>query len=181
MMTIRVALTAVAAHEAWNGMRVVGDRAIPKLAIPPWRRGDACRRGWRRGLAMTDLAVGVAVIAVLMGGVLGGAASVETSRTTRTIDDVQRLRRAVRTWVDLGNVTYTSLSIPALQTANVLSTATVLSAWGTPVALVARTPSTYWITLEGLPAGARAGLIRQFQDQAVEIAGDETQLRLGFQ
>jgi hypothetical protein len=152
-------------------MRVVGERAVLKSAIRPWRRG----------LAMTDLAIGVAVIAVLMGGVLGGAASVETSRTTRTIDDVQQLRRAVRTWVELGNVTYTSLSIPALQTANVLPTATVLSAWGTPVTLVARTARTYWITLDGLPAGARAGLIRQFQDQAVEISGDDTQLRLGFQ
>lgn len=134
------------------------------------------------GLALTDVAIAIAVSAILLSVIAYGTGAIDAGRSARLIDDVSHLRTAVATWVRTqGRASYDGLSVGTLVSANLLTSTTVRTPWGDPIVLTPRTSDSYWVVLPNLPLPVRDALVRHFQQHALEMSSDGQQLRLAFQ
>jgi hypothetical protein len=121
-------------------------------------------------VALADLALGLAVVSALIAAVSLGLGALDRARIARALDDVARLRQAVRTWAELGRTSYDGLSAEALVAAGVLPRAALTTPWGGAVRLAPRSRTSYWITLSGLPEGAARAVLGAYQGRALEAA-----------
>ncbi len=76
----------------------------------------------KRGFSLVELAIGIAVIAILILAIIASAGMRETARIHSAANTIQTMRSAAENYLASGNLDYTGISISALQAANLLPT-----------------------------------------------------------
>ena len=77
----------------------------------------------KKGFSLVELAIGMAVIAILILAIVASAGIRDNARIQAAANSVQTLRSAAENFLSSGNLNYANLNIAALQTSNLLPTA----------------------------------------------------------
>ncbi len=77
----------------------------------------------KKGFSLVELALGIAVIAILILGIVASAGIRDNARVHAAANSIQTLRSAAEGYLSSGNLNYANLNFTALQTANLLPAA----------------------------------------------------------
>ena len=117
----------------------------------------------KKGFSLIELAIGVALLAVLVGAVVAGSGMMPKMKVQRESDTVNSLRTAAQNYLTASQTTYTGVSITVLKTAGYLpnfnSTGTNQWAGNYTVAVNGTTATSVDISLTNVPDAATGTLL----------------------
>lgn len=122
----------------------------------------------KKGFSLVELAIGIAVVAILILAVVASAGMRETARIHSAANTVETLRSAAENFLASGHLDYTGISISALQSANLLPTSLGNNPFGGVynVNPVSSDPTHFQIDLTALNQVQANKLIAIFQNNA---------------
>lgn len=123
------------------------------------------------GLALTDVAIAIGVIAVLLAAITAAVGAIENARVNTAERSIDTLQGAATNWLSNGRFSYTGISIAALRTDQLLPTSfteVATNPWGGDYQVAASGSGgrELTITLSNVPASAGQSLLRKFQQRA---------------
>lgn len=136
------------------------------------------RRGARAGLALTEIAIAIGVLAILIAAVSSGLGAIESGRRSNAERSIDSIQSAAVNWLANGRTTYSGLSFDALRTEQLLPGGFSEGSgnpWGgsfslTPTGTVL---NQFVIALSDVPAEAGQALVRKFLARARGATYDE--------
>jgi hypothetical protein len=131
-------------------------------------------RTGRAGFALTDIAIAIGVMAVLLAAITAATGVIENGRVSTAERSIETLRSASINWLSNGRSNYNGITFDALRTEALLPTGfteTGSNPWGGDYTL---TPATDRITisLTNVPQSAGDALGRKFASRAVSVNYD---------
>jgi hypothetical protein len=138
-------------------------------------------RKWLRsrpGLALADVAIAIAVLAVLLAAVTAALGAIENGRVNSAERSVETLREAAIHYLSNGRNSYANISFWYLQNENLLPpgfTSWASNPWGGNYTIDATGSGSQQvtITLTSVPAGAGDVLTRKFSPRAASASYSE--------
>lgn len=129
------------------------------------------RRRRRLGLALTDVAIAIGVLAVLLAAVTSALGAIENGRVNSAERSVETLKGAAINWLSNGRYSYAGISFGALRTENLLPPNFIEAGsnpWGGDYGIQASGPgdNQFTITLTNVPDGGGNALARKFSPRA---------------
>jgi prepilin-type N-terminal cleavage/methylation domain-containing protein len=133
----------------------------------------------QKGFSLIELAVGLAVLTVLILAVSVSAGLRDNARVQSAANSVQTLRTAAESYLASGNVSYAGLTVDTLKTAKVLPegfTGTKTNPWGGDYNVVVNNAdkTRFDITLSSLAKTEADKLTNYFNNSATKVAYDDT-------
>ena len=133
-----------------------------------------------RGFSLVELAIGLAVITILILAVSVASGIRDNARIQSAANSIQTLRSAAENFVTNGNLNYANLTVAALQTANLLPAgfdASASNPWGGSFSVGpnASDNTRFDIALSSLHQTQAAKLSGYFQNSAGASNYDATQ------
>jgi hypothetical protein len=128
-------------------------------------------RRTRLGLALTDVAIAIGVLAVLLAAITSALGAIENGRVSSAERSVETLRGAAINWVSNGRFSYSGITFDAMRSEGLLPPNFAESAanpWGGnyTIAAAGTGNNQITITLTGLPDGGGQALARKFGPRA---------------
>ncbi len=125
----------------------------------------------RPGLALTDVAIAIGVLAVLLAAVTASLGAIENGRVNSAERSVETLKGAAINWLSNGRYSYSGISFTALRTENLLPpnfTETGANPWGGDYTITSTGSGNnqVTITLTNLPDSGGGALARKFGPRA---------------
>ena len=109
-----------------------------------------------RGFSLVELAIGLAVVTVLVLAISMSAGIRDTARVHSAVESVQTLRSAAEGYLSAGKINYTGMDIASLKTNGLLSanfTGSGTNPWGGNYTIVPNlTPTKFDVTLTSVSA-----------------------------
>ena len=125
----------------------------------------------KKGFSLVELAVAIAVIAILILAIVGSAGMRETARVHSAANTVETLRSAAENFIASGHLDYTGMDIAALQAVNLLPSTLGTNPFGGSYVIgpVASDPTHFHIDLSALNQVQADKLRNIFQNNANSI------------
>ena len=131
-----------------------------------------------KGFSLVELAIGLAVITVLILAISMSSGIRDTARVQSAVNSIQALRSAAESYLASGKINYSGMDVAALKTNNLLPTnfnATGTNPWGGNYAVAPNaTPTKYDITLGSVAAADSTKLTSYYNNLANTSAYDAT-------
>lgn len=133
----------------------------------------------KRGFSLVELAIGLAVVTVLILAVSMSAGIRDNARVQSAANSVQTLRSAAENYLAVGKLNYTGISIDALKASKLLPdnfVGTQTDPWGGDFSVAANASSSarFDISLSGLAKADADKLTSYFNNSASAIAFDQS-------
>ena len=125
----------------------------------------------RRGFALTDVAIAIGVLAVLLAAVTSALGAIENGRVNSAERSVETLKGSAINWLSNGRYSYAGISFDGLRTDNLLPPSFVEAGsnpWGGNFTIQASGSGNnqFTITLTNIPDGGGNALARKFSPRA---------------
>ncbi|MBI3601868.1 MAG: type II secretion system protein [Candidatus Omnitrophica bacterium] len=125
----------------------------------------------KKGFSLVELAIGLAVITVLVLAISVSAGIRDNARVQSAVDSVHALRSAAENYLSTGSLDYSNITIAVLQTANLLPAnfnPTKSNPWGGDFSIGPNTADNthFDIALTGLNQTQATKLTRYFNNSA---------------
>ena len=124
----------------------------------------------KKGFTLIELAIGIAIIAVLILAISAGAGMRENANVQSAAQSVNTLRTAAENYIASGNLTYTGVDVATLKTMSLLPSnfsGTASNPWGGDYTVGANTnPSKIDVSLTSVNAPASTRLNALFANSA---------------
>ena len=125
----------------------------------------------RPGLALADVAIAIAVLAVLLAAVTSALGAIENGRVNAAERSVETLKGAAINWLSNGRYNYAGISFNELRTENLLPpgfTETGSNPWGGNYTIANSGSSSNEVTIKlwSVPASGGNALARKFTPRA---------------
>ncbi len=131
----------------------------------------------QRGFSLVELAIGLAIITVLILAISLSAGLRDNARVQSAAQSIQTLRLAAESYLSAGRLNYGGLSIASLKSGSLLPTAFDASAsnpWGGSYDIAPTGDKTKFdITLNSVPKTDSSKLLSYFQNSASGAVYDE--------
>lgn len=133
----------------------------------------------KKGFSLVELAIGLAVLTVLILSISVSAGLRDNARVQSAANSVQTLRSAAESYLALGKVNFTGMTVDSLKTSKLLPNGFVAAKsnpWGGDFAVTtnASDNSRFDITLSSLAKTEAEKLSNYFNNSATKVAYDET-------
>ncbi len=137
----------------------------------------------KRGFSLVELAIGLAVITVLVLAISFSGGIRDNARVQSAADSVQTLRSAAENYLALGKINYSGLTVATLITEKLLPanfSATKTNPWGGnfDVTEASGDANKFSVVLDGVDATSYARLTSIFKNNASTIAYDTTNKKI---
>lgn len=128
-------------------------------------------RKTRAGLALTDVAIAIGVLAVLLAAITSALGAIENARVNTAERSVETLRGSAINWLANGRFSYTGLSFDTLRQEQLLPpsfSANLSNPWGGNYTIAASGPgdNQFTVTLDNVPDSGGQALTRKFLPRA---------------
>lgn len=125
-----------------------------------------------RGFALTDVAIAIAVVAILLLAISGALGVIENGRVSSAERSIETLRSAATNWLSNGRTSFTGITFTDLRQENLLPAGFSESGsnpWGGSYSISGNLDQVT-ITLTNVPSGGGDALQRKFGPRARSAA-----------